>query len=364
MKRKLLQYLICPSCKGEMSLKVFEEERNEIISGLFECLCGKKYPVAGCIPRLYEGSLKENTDFIKKYGGLIGKVDFDLKMSLDEIRTRKTFEYEWLNYNVIVGNEKDIFFEQTQLKPEEIKGRFVIDVGCGMGRYTKLALDSGAEVVGFDIGRSVEKAWSNLKGDSNAHIVQGDIMNLPLKNNTFDIVYSLGVLHHTRDAHSAFEGVSKLAKPGGIATMWVYGRAGAYKDFITNEFKHERRIFKILQKNKILSVIYWLSIKTREFISETSRIFTTRMPHRLLYGFCCILAVAGKIPLLKYLTYSVLPGFKARVMENFDWLSPRYQSHHTAGEVRQWFETAGFRDIKILTQGLVPVAGARAVKKD
>ncbi len=364
MKIKLLQYLVCPSCGEGLAVKPFEEKDGELISGILRCgKCGNMYPVAEGIPRLFDGAFAEKPDFVRKFRERIGAAVPESSMSPDELKTRRTFEYEWLNYDVVIGNERDIFLEQTQLEPGELKGKLVIDIGCGMGRYTKVALDLGAEVLGFDIGRSVEKAGSDLKGYDNAHFVQGDIMALPIKEKSFDVLYSLGVLHHTRDAKKAFLNVARLVKPGGKATMWVYGRAGSFRSFSTNEFKKERRMFEILHNNKLLSVVYWLLIKAREFISNTSRLFTTRMPDGLLYGFCHVMAFFGKVPVLKYFTYSVLPDWKGRAMENFDWLSPRYQSHHTKEEIKEWFEESGYADMNVLPQGLVPIAGVKAVRK-
>jgi hypothetical protein len=72
----------------------------------------------------------------------------------------------------------------------------------------------------------------------------------------------------------------------------------------------------------------------------------------------------GAVPLIKYLTFSVHPLFEVRVQENFDWLSPPYQSHHTKEELARWFESCGFTVDKILPHGFVPKPGIVGRKKN
>jgi hypothetical protein len=83
------------------------------------------------------------------------------------------------------------------------------------------------------------------------------------------------------------------------------------------------------------------------------------MYHPLLYLLCYPLAALGKIPLLKYLTASVHTDWRVRLQENFDWFSPRYQSHHTKEEVLGWFSEVKLDDITLLKHGIVPKVGMR-----
>jgi uncharacterized protein YbaR (Trm112 family) len=53
MKKKLMEILVCPVCKGELKLTVAEEKDDEIITGSLYCdRCRVKYPIAGRIPNL------------------------------------------------------------------------------------------------------------------------------------------------------------------------------------------------------------------------------------------------------------------------------------------------------------------------
>jgi hypothetical protein len=69
--------------------------------------------------------------------------------------------------------------------------------------------------------------------------------------------------------------------------------------------------------------------------------------------------VLGRVPLLKYVTASVHQSWRVRVQENFDWLSPQYQSHHTKEEIRDWFREAQVEELSILPHGFIPKVGLK-----
>lgn len=53
MKKELLNILCCPTCKGDLSLKIKKEEKGEIITGTFTCkTCDVTYPIEDGIPDL------------------------------------------------------------------------------------------------------------------------------------------------------------------------------------------------------------------------------------------------------------------------------------------------------------------------
>lgn len=84
---------------------------------------------------------------------------------------------------------KNRFFAHSGWKPEELEGKLVLDVGCGAGRFTEIALSCGAKVVAVDFSRSVEACWENMPYHPNLEVVQADIFHLPFAPETFDFIY-------------------------------------------------------------------------------------------------------------------------------------------------------------------------------
>jgi len=334
MKKQIISILICPECKSGLSIAGSDIVINDdIVQGNLKCSnCNKIYKIMDSVPRFV----------------------VDLK---EQKKTKESFSFEWLHYTDKLGDEKKVFLEETQIQESDWKGKFVLDAGCGMGRFTRVALELGAEVVAVDLSDAVERTKELLKRYPKLHLIQCDLLKLPLKKEIFDIVYSQGVVHHTANTKKAFENISELVKPRGMLTVWVYGKAGRYRDFKTNPLRQDRQYFK-----KIMPVV-WLVVLFRGIISDSLRTVTTKMPIPLLYSLCYIIAWIGILPLIKYLTFSVHSNWRVRLQENFDWLSPEYQTHHTKEEVIGWFRSRDFNNLKLLPHGFIPKVGALGIKK-
>ena len=59
MKKDLMEILVCPVCKGELSLNVAEEEGDEVVAGSLHCAaCDESYPIEDTIPNLLPPELR------------------------------------------------------------------------------------------------------------------------------------------------------------------------------------------------------------------------------------------------------------------------------------------------------------------
>ena len=58
MRMKIMQWLVCPACGGELNLKVFASHAEEIMEGELHCHCGEWYPVIHGVPRLLLGDMR------------------------------------------------------------------------------------------------------------------------------------------------------------------------------------------------------------------------------------------------------------------------------------------------------------------
>lgn len=103
-------------------------------------------------------------------------------------------------------------------------GKKVLEVGCGIGTDFLQFARAGADLYGIDLSRrSIELVERRLKlYGLKGRVLNGDAENLPFKDNTFDLVYSWGVIHHTPDTQKAIDEIHRTLKPGGKAIVMVY----------------------------------------------------------------------------------------------------------------------------------------------
>jgi SAM-dependent methyltransferase/uncharacterized protein YbaR (Trm112 family) len=401
MKYRLLDFLICPDCGGVLKATVFNEKQldqkrsmpdvtcshycpwqdsgrekgdcsncysHEIESGILLCSQKHAFPIVEYIPRMLPDAFSGLDGFVNHYRDRLppegimrgGNGKDTSECASIQKNTQASFGYQWLRYEFQDAREdREIFLSDSQLSERELQGKVVLDAGCGMGRYTRIAGQMGGEVIGMDLSQSILKAYQQTSDNPLAHIIQGDLLKLPFRKNRFDIIYSLGVLHHTPDPRQAFCNLSECLREGGIMSIWVYGTAGKFRDFKTNPLRNNRKRYVA---HDAVKRFYWLIVATREFFSNSLRLVTTRMYLPLLYLFCYPLAALGKVPLIKYLTASVHRNWRVRLQENFDWFSPQYQSHHTKEEIAGWFDEVKLKTISLLEHGFIPKVGLKGKK--
>jgi SAM-dependent methyltransferase len=141
---------------------------------------------------------------------------------------KNRFGYQWSKYNAIVPLYEQQFKSWIySMQPGDFAGLQVLDAGCGAGRNSYWPLRYGAkEVVAFDVDpRTVAAARHNLAGEERARCVEASIYGIPFESE-FDVVFSIGVVHHLAEPRKAMRQLVKAAKPGGKILVWVYGKEG------------------------------------------------------------------------------------------------------------------------------------------
>ena len=109
---------------------------------------------------------------------------------------------------------------------DKFRGARLLEIGCGMGTDLLQFARGGARCVGIDLTpRSVEitRHRFGLYGAPGAFMI-ADGEQLPFASDTFDVVYSNGVLHHTPDTTGAIREVHRVLRPGGTAKVMLYHR--------------------------------------------------------------------------------------------------------------------------------------------
>src|SRR6266536_5021001 len=247
MKRRLLQYLACPSCDKEIQVaSVANSEGEEILEGELSCVsCDRRYSVRRGIPRFVELETIER-----------GKA-----------ATAENFGWQWQHFNEMDEHYAKQFLGWIgPVQPEFFAGKVVLEGGCGKGRHTQLAAKWGAkDIIGVDLSSAVETAFTATRQLENAHIVQADIYHLPFRR-CFDYAFSVGVLHHLPDPRAGFRSLAGKVKAGGHVSAWVYGAEN--NEWITGLVSPLRerltsrlRPFALLQLSKVPAAVVFTATK-------------------------------------------------------------------------------------------------------
>ena len=330
--------VICKQCSYTKNPSINDCEdcfKWEIDEGILECKCGKWYPVISGIPRILPSELllevlEKNVDFVERNRDYIpinsdktDIVDYTLDMKR---KTASSFGFQWNAFSDMFHEFEQNFLNYIYpIKPEFFKNKRVLDVGCGFGRHTYYAAKYGAEVIGIDLSEAVEAAHENLKEFPNAHIVQGDLYNLPLTND-FDFIFSIGVLHHLPDPEGGFKAIVDFAKSRTEIFIWVYGisKGGT----AINEF------FRTVTPKIPFKILYSLTFAHAVVIQYTFNKIYLSLKKLNMHG------VANCIP---YKIYAKFP-FRVAHADSFDTFSVPITKYYTQEEIDEWLNSAGLID--------------------
>jgi len=234
---------------------------------------------------------------------------------------------------------RERFFTETGWTPESLSGQWILDAGCGAGRFLDVATGHDCDLVGVDLSNAVDAAKQNLGGRTNVDLVQASIYELPFRRGAFDAAYCLGVIQHTPDPRGAIAAIPRVVRSGGRVSFFIY--------------KKKR----------------WTLLYSKYLV----RPFTTRLPERVLLAlikvsmpFLFVLTeILFRIPVLgRYFAFVIpvanyvgannrQPGLSARqryqwaVMDTFDMLAPKFDQPQVEADVRATLASAGVEDVKI-----------------
>ncbi|MBD0370375.1 MAG: methyltransferase domain-containing protein [Pyrinomonadaceae bacterium] len=330
MQMKLLEVLACPKCFGELACAAKESgEDGEVLEGSLECAgCHEVYPIELGIPRFVP---KENY--------------------------ASSFGYQW---NLFKSEQIDSIngtslsaerlYSETGWTKESLKGKWILDAGCGAGRFLDVISKTDCEAVGVDISSAIEAARKTLTGRKNVHFVQASIYELPFRPGAFDGIYCIGVLQHTPDPQKAMQALPRVLKPEGEIAVTIY----------------ERRRWTLLYSKYLI------------------RPLTKRLNDRLLLGLIKammpvvfpITEVTFRIPGLgKFFKFAIPvanyvdePSLTWRqryhwaILDTFDMLAPQYDQPQTLQEAEHALSVSGIKELRRLGNPGLNLVGRKAAQ--
>lgn len=140
-------------------------------------------------------------------------------------KTVDSFGEEWNRFASFSDEQLKAAGEQYfDIVTEEMlnKNSTVLDIGCGTGRWSKFISPRVKWVEAIDPGDAVRAAVPFTKTCGNVRVTQAGFGAIPFEKNTFDFVFSLGVVHHLPDTQGAITEAASMVKPNGWLLLYIY----------------------------------------------------------------------------------------------------------------------------------------------
>jgi SAM-dependent methyltransferase len=333
MKRKLVQWMVCPVTKKRLTLRVIKESRGEIIQGELISNSGVKYKISSGVPRMIPGKI----------------------VNPSQMRTKNAFSNKWNRSGNFGHEEKSrMFYLKWYLQRYNFKTvkalrlflrnkKTILDAGTGTGRDSRLYAElCPGDVFGVDISEGINLAYQHLKSFPNLHLIQADLTKLPFPRQFFDFIACDQVLHHTPDTRKSFCKLVDWLAPKGEIAIYVYKRKAPLRE-LADDYLRNRAI-------KMSDADAWdLALR----LTELGRALTELNKVVVVPDIPALGIKAGKYDLQRFIYWHFLKcywnstlDYSSSVITNFDWYRPFYAYRHTPEEVKNWFRE---NRLKIIT---------------
>jgi SAM-dependent methyltransferase/uncharacterized protein YbaR (Trm112 family) len=358
MWKRFQHMLRCPQCAGRLGLAVFAEQdvalgdahatlahacgiahpefATYVDYGILTCAaCAVRYPIFDGLPVLLPYTTTLHDEFARRYSLELAAYPafrFPNREPVDGERfVQSSFSTEWLAYDFdgviwemdYAGHERRFLLELGDYRPR-CRGETFLDAGCGIGITTEFAQKNfGVDAVGIDLSHAVLRTAARHRTNPFLHFVQASVFYLPFDRETFDTVYTSGVLHHTYSTAKAFASLAGYCRPGGSIYVWVYGPRS------TNDTLLRRVLFAAEITGRTL-------LRGRD---DTLLAKTILAPLALAY----MAFNRGR----RLNDRTIQPyNFRRAMHAARDRFTPQFAHRHERTEVRRWFEAAGFVDVE------------------
>lgn len=253
--------------------------------------------------------------------------------------TIKDFGDEWNLYQYSENDKenKKIFDQYFDIFPwdqDNLSEFDCLDIGCGTGRWSKILSSKVKSINLLDPSdKALNIAKKNLKGVTNVKFTNEKFDDVNLKNESFDFIFSLGVLHHMKNIDKQIIKINRLLREGGLTLIYLYYR-----------FDNKSIAFKLIWK-----------------LSDIIRKFICRLPFKLKSLVCSFIATTIYLP-LSYL-YKFLNLFKINTRkfplsfytdksfyimktDALDRFGTKVENRFLKKEIENLLLDSGFKDIK------------------
>jgi SAM-dependent methyltransferase len=317
MRRSALDSFACLKCRNGFRVSSTTSEDSatgEIAEGVLECTqCHATVPVVRHLPRFVSS---------ESYAG--------------------NFGFQWNRFSTIQVDEvmhndlsRDRFYKTTGW-PTRMEGQRILEAGCGAGRFTQLALETGAEVFSFDLSSAVEAAWRNNSSAPKLTMFQASIYEIPLQQGSFDKIFCMGVLQHCPDVRAAFQSLLPFLRPGGEVVVDVYEKETGFPSLK----RIVRPILTPLGTERIYKLLKFLIPPAFELKKALHQV-------PVIGPKVGKLIPIGPISHAPRLIYTDEELKQVKILSALDMYSPVYDQPQSMETMRQWFAEAGLAEVEL-----------------
>lgn len=329
MKKCLFDLLVDPMERLPLQLQENQVEDDEILTGQLIAQNGTHYVVDNGIPRLTVSADAGQQQTSQAFGYKWRRRDTYDSPAFKQVSSTWMIE----KYGFQSVEEWSRYFSNRSR---------ILDIGCGSGYSSSLWLmtpywTGKAMYVGVDISTAVDVASERLHSTSNVHFAQADALALPFPDQSFDTVFSEGVLHHTASTREAIHSASRVLTMGGEFHFYVYRRKGPVREFTDDYIRQQ--IADLSEEDA------WEAMRSLTHLAKVLSENDAQIQIQQDIPLLGISTGTHSVQRLIYWNFAKLYwnkdlAFEENVHVNFDWYRPRYAHRQTEDELRRWCEDA------------------------
>ena len=235
---------------------------------------------------------------------------------------------EWLD-QWRTFQDDELFLFQDWIHPnglDTFQGKTVLEAGCGGGQHSSFVAKYCEKLVAVDLN-SVEVAKSRNREYTNITFLEEDIATMDLEIR-FDLVFSVGVVHHTDNPDRTVRNLIRHLKPGGRLILWVYSKEGNWiSEHVVERFRkrflQSRSTLGLVRISRAITGLMYIPIYTLYYL-----------PMRFL-------------PYYEYFQNFRKLSYERNVLNVFDKLNAPQVQFIEERRVRDWLSSHTFSDVSI-----------------
>ena len=315
MRLAHLALLRCPDTLRPLECNVEVTENDRVKKGeLIEPQSGKRYPIIDFIPRFVP-----QANYASNFGV--------------EWNTHARTQYDAVS-GVSLTKRR---FHTVSGWGERLEGKSILECGSGSGRFTEVALATGALVCSFDYSDAVAANYASNGQNPNLLLVQASLYDMPFPKEFFDYAFCFGVIQHTPDPRKSFHSIHPMVKPGGWVATDVY-RTGIIQSvlqtrYYVRPFTRNRDPDKLYAGIKRYVDFMWPLVRLVRKIPVVGAPINWRL---MIADYSRELPDADDATLKEW-----------AYLNTFDALSPAYDLPQSKATFQKWHEEAGLQNVVV-----------------